>query len=103
GAGLLDVPDQHVERAVQVSRAESQLDMAWILGRESRINLSGDGLLEAPSLFTPNPGDMTVTPPAAPPAVQPTAQGFSEQLRDAARRLHPLGAAFVADAGSMPL
>jgi len=102
GAGLGDVPGQYVQRAVEVSRIESQLDVAWVNGRESRINLSADGLLETPSLFTVDPANMTMPAQESPPA-QPTAQGFSEQLRDAALRLNPLSTPFVADAGSTAL
>ncbi|MBB3180299.1 VCBS domain-containing protein [Variovorax sp. Sphag1AA] len=104
GGGLGEVPGQYVSRAVAISRDESQLDLAWVNGRESRISLSADGLLENPSLFTVDPDRMTTSPPAEPPpAQQPTAQGFSEQLRDAALRLNPLGAALAANAGSPPL
>ncbi|MDM0034492.1 VCBS domain-containing protein [Variovorax sp. J22P271] len=90
GAGLGIVPRQHVGAAVGESRRESAQDWAWILGREGRVNLGADGLLAAPSLFTPDAEDLAVND--APPGPQ-TAQGFSAQLQAAARRLHAIGPA----------
>ncbi|MDM0107949.1 VCBS domain-containing protein [Variovorax sp. J22R24] len=90
GAGLGEVPEQHVARAVGQSRRDSDFDLARILGREGRVNLSADGLLTAPSLFIADPEDMVLD--VEPPDPQ-TALGFREQLREAAQRLHPLGPA----------
>ncbi|MGJ7509249.1 VCBS domain-containing protein [Variovorax sp. GT1P44] len=95
GAGLGEVPDQHVARAVDASRRNSELDTARIAGREGRVSLSADGLLANPSLFTVDADDLAVTADEAPSDPQ-TALGFMEQLREAAQRLHPLGQAGIA-------
>ncbi|MDL9999412.1 VCBS domain-containing protein [Variovorax sp. J22P240] len=92
GSGLGEVADQHVARAVGQSRRDSDFDLAWILGREGRVNLSADGLLTAPSLFIADPEDMVLDDASPDPQ---TALGFREQLREAAQRLHPLGPADV--------
>ncbi|MCG8293218.1 VCBS domain-containing protein [Pseudomonas entomophila] len=87
-AGLGLVPGQFVAQAVRESRLDSEQDLAWILGRESRTDLSADGLLSAPSLFSPDARDMTHNPAHATPAPEQRAgNGFSAQLRNAAERL----------------
>jgi uncharacterized repeat protein (TIGR01451 family) len=111
GAGLGFVPGQYVSHEVHLSQEESAEDALWVSARHGRIELSADGLLSEPSLFTVEPADMTehdrpadaaseassATPaPAAPPttpipapARAPVAQGFSAQLLAASRRLPP--------------
>ncbi|MEL7937548.1 VCBS domain-containing protein [Pseudomonas delhiensis] len=81
GAGLGLVPGQYVAQAVAESRKASEQEMAWILGRHGRANLSADGLLSEPSLWAPRASDLV---PAEKPAQ--TARGFREQLRQAAQR-----------------
>ncbi|MFY0731792.1 VCBS domain-containing protein [Pseudomonas sp. NFX15] len=90
GNGLGLVPGQFVAEAVRDSRLDSELEMAWILGRHGRISLSADGLLPDPSLFAVDPADMTHGPAQAEKAHEPRpARGFSAQVRHAAQRLHP--------------
>jgi VCBS repeat-containing protein len=55
---LRPLAGQYVQAAVRQSSANSQLDLAWVLGRSGRINLSADGLLSDPSVFAPLPADM---------------------------------------------
>lgn len=93
GAGLGVVPGQYVGLAVAESRHESELDWAWILGREGRIGLSADGLLADPSLFTPDAEDLAV---GEAPRDPQTAQGFRAQLQAAAQRLHAIAPAGLA-------
>ncbi|WJK07226.1 VCBS domain-containing protein [Pseudomonas fluorescens] len=90
GAGLGLVPGQFVSQAVRASRVESDLDLAWILGRQGRTSLSADGLLGDPSLFTIDPAQMTQGQANTDRhQEQRPARGFSAQLRNAAQRLHP--------------
>ncbi|MVV48669.1 DUF4347 domain-containing protein [Pseudomonas sp. PB120] len=90
GAGLGIVPGQFVSQAVRASRAESDLDLAWILGRQGRTSLSADGLLSDPSLFTLDAAHLTQGPAQTEARSEPRpARGFSAQLRNAAQRLHP--------------
>ncbi|MEE1864922.1 VCBS domain-containing protein [Pseudomonas auratipiscis] len=82
---------QFVAKAVHNSSRESSLDMAWILGRQSRINLSADGLLPDPSVFATdaahmNKGDAQLPPPSE----ARIASGFRAQLREAAERLRAM-------------
>ncbi|MNF62361.1 hypothetical protein D3C84_440410 [compost metagenome] len=92
GAGLGEVPGQFVSQAVQRSQAASDLDLAWILGRQGRTSLSADGLLSDPSLFTTDPAHMTLGPAQPEPAREArTARGFTAQLHAAAQRLYPQG------------
>jgi VCBS repeat-containing protein len=89
-AGLGIVPGQFVSQAVRQSRTESELDLAWILGRQGRTSLSADGLLSDPSLFTLDPAHLTHGPAQTEASHEPKpARGFSAQLRNAAQRLHP--------------
>lgn len=89
-AGLGVVPGQFVAQAVRESRLESDLDLAWILGRQGRTSLSADGLLSDPSLFTIDSAHMTQGPAQAEKPAEPRqARGFSAQLRTAASRLYP--------------
>ncbi|MDM0114790.1 VCBS domain-containing protein [Variovorax sp. J22R133] len=90
GAGLGRVNGQFVARAVAEGRVDRELSMARLLGREGRVNLSADGLLDAPSLFAPEPemiipgegGSANVDPEALQPQ---TARSFTEQLRGEAQ------------------
>jgi VCBS repeat-containing protein len=89
-AGLGVVPGQFVAQAVRESRLESDLDLAWILGRQGRTSLSADGLLSDPSLFTIDSAHLTQGPAQLERPAEPRqAKGFSAQLRNAANRLHP--------------
>ncbi|VVP66149.1 hypothetical protein PS918_00303 [Pseudomonas fluorescens] len=90
-AGLGLVPGQFVAQAVRESRLESDLDLAWILGRQGRTSLSADGLLSDPSLFTIDSAHMTQGPAQSEPPAEPRqGRGFSAQLRNAANRLYPV-------------
>lgn len=85
------IPGQFVARAVQGSRQASENDMAWILGRQSRINLSADGLLPDPSVFTTDAAHLTRGDAQLPPPSEArVASGFRAQLREAAERLRAL-------------
>jgi len=102
GAGLGAVEGQFVGRAVKFSQLESELDLAQLLGRESRMNLSADGLLPSPSLFPSLPEHMLhgFTGPSGEPSEDrdaQTAEAFSTQLQAAARRR-----LLVPDAGGKP-
>ncbi|PBJ24138.1 hypothetical protein BSF44_21800 [Pseudomonas sp. ACN8] len=93
GNGLGLVPGQFVADAVRDSRLDSELEMAWILGRHGRVGLSADGLLSDPSLFAIDPAELTRGPaqvekPEKAQEPRP-ARGFSAQVRNAAQRLHP--------------
>jgi VCBS repeat-containing protein len=93
GNGLGLVPGQFVADAVRDSRIESELEMAWILGRHGRVGLSADGLLSDPSLFAIDAAELTHGPaqvekPEKAQEQRP-ARGFSAQVRHAAQRLHP--------------
>jgi VCBS repeat-containing protein len=93
GNGLGLVPGQFVADAVRDSRIESELEMAWILGRHGRVGLSADGLLSDPSLFAIDAAELThgqaqVEKPEKAQEQRP-ARGFSAQVRHAAQRLHP--------------
>nr|WP_239482186.1 VCBS domain-containing protein [Pseudomonas insulae] len=95
GAGLGLVPGQYVGRAVDRSRIESDLDLAWLLGRHGRTSLSADGLLSDPSIFATSAEDMIKGQAQQAPREQPanaqTARGFGAQLQAAAQRLYPFG------------
>ncbi|MND86194.1 hypothetical protein D3C80_781470 [compost metagenome] len=85
------IPGQFVARAVQGSRQASESDMAWILGRQSRINLSADGLLPDPSVFATDAAHLTQGDTQLPPPSEARiASGFRAQLREAAERLRAL-------------
>ncbi|MBO3273853.1 VCBS domain-containing protein [Pseudomonas schmalbachii] len=88
GAGLGVVEGQFVAEQVAASRLDSNLDLAWMLGRHERINLSADGLLASPSVFASDAESLTRGPAQAEAPVR-TAPGFSAQLQAAAQRLHP--------------
>jgi VCBS repeat-containing protein len=92
GTRLGLAPGQFVSRAVRESRVESDLDLAWILGRHGRINLSADGLLADPSVFATSAENLTQGDAQLPPPSDTrTAPGFRAQLREAAERLRALG------------
>ncbi|RWU19039.1 adhesin [Pseudomonas alkylphenolica] len=85
------IPGQFVAGAVRVSRQASENDLAWILGRQSRINLSADGLLPDPSVFATDAEHMTQGDAQLPPPSEArTAPGFRAQLREAAERLRAM-------------
>ena len=85
------VPGQFVARSVFNSNLGSELDLAWILGRQGRIDLTADGLLSDPSLFTSDPADMIHNHqhPEAQATQAQTARSFQHQLQTAAKRLSP--------------
>lgn len=85
------VPGQFVAQSVFNSNLGSELDLAWILGRQGRIDLTADGLLSDPSLFTSDPADMIHNHqhPEAQPTQAQTARSFQHQLQTAAKRLSP--------------
>ncbi|WP_280283067.1 VCBS domain-containing protein [Pseudomonas sp. BN415] len=86
------IPGQFVARAVGESRRDSNLDLAWVLGRHGRIGLSADGLLPDPSVFAVTPDNLTQGDAQLPPPSDTrTAPGFRAQLREAAERLRALG------------
>ncbi|MDG1582352.1 VCBS domain-containing protein [Pseudomonas sp. GOM6] len=85
------VPGQFVAQSVFNSNLGSDLDLAWILGRQGRIDLTADGLLSDPSLFTSDPADMIHNHqhPEAQATQAQTARSFQHQLQTAAKRLSP--------------
>lgn len=88
---MTPLPGQFVQQSVGESRFDSELDLAWILGRQSRIELTADGLLSDPSLFASSAQDMTDSHEATDenPSAQ-TSRSFQQQLVAAAKRLSPL-------------
>ena len=114
---LRPVPGQYVSSVVRQSSTDSDIALAWILGRQGRVDLSADGLLSNPSVFAPLPEDLLNNQPlpfylqpeqqaAEPalamehsPATVPStpehsaaahkANGFSAQLQAAARHQPP--------------
>ena len=86
------LPGQFVAQTVLNSNLGSELDLAWILGRQGRLDLTADGLLSDPSLFTSDPADMTHNHQDQSGQPQPaqTARSFQHQLQTAAKRLSPL-------------
>ncbi|MDN7144211.1 VCBS domain-containing protein [Pseudomonas sp. JQ170] len=92
GAGLGLVQGQFVSNSVQRSQRDSELDLAWLLGRQGRTSLSADGLLSDPSVFTLDPAHLTQGPAQSEPPAEPrNARGFTAQLHAAAQRLYPHG------------
>ncbi|GGP24882.1 VCBS domain-containing protein [Silvimonas amylolytica] len=101
GAGLGLIPDVHVANSVHQSQQESALDQAWLMGRQSRTDLTADGLLDNPSVFALTPRSLTehpVTQPHSAPhhghrpaphhhAAPRTAAGFKAQLEAASTSL----------------
>lgn len=86
------VPGQFVAHAVRQSSNASAEDLAWILGRHGRINLSADGLLADPSVFATGPDNLTQgDSQLPPPSDSRTAPGLRAQLREAAERLRAMG------------
>ncbi|MEK1908244.1 MAG: VCBS domain-containing protein, partial [Pseudomonas sp.] len=86
------VPGQFVQQSVDQSRFNSELDLAWLLGRQSRIDLTADGLLSDPSLFASSPADMTNDhQPADEQSPAQASRSFQQQLQAAAQRLKPAG------------
>jgi VCBS repeat-containing protein len=94
GAGLGLVPGQYVADSVHASARDSEKDLARILARPGRTELTADGLLSDPSLFALSAFDMTHNPshtvPATADADARPSTGFTAQLRAAAQRLPPL-------------
>ncbi|WP_442107531.1 VCBS domain-containing protein [Pseudomonas sp. NUPR-001] len=85
------IQGQFVANAVRGSRQASDNDMAWILGRQSRINLSADGLLPDPSVFATDAAHLTQGDTQLPaPSEARIASGFRAQLREAAERLRAM-------------
>ncbi|ARU88113.1 VCBS domain-containing protein [Pseudomonas sp. M30-35] len=91
--GLLDdiveinpVAGQFVHQQVLESQFDSELDMAWILSRQERVDLTADGLLSNPSLFGTTPDNLTLPwqAPEQQPASNQTANSFQNQLKNAA-------------------
>mgnify|MGYP001213433758 FL=1 len=86
-APLDETPGQHVREAVRASQLRSEYDMAWILGRHSRSNLSADGLLPDPSVFAIGREGLLGEPPQAERTSEVrAAPSFTAQLRAAADR-----------------
>ncbi|GGP18860.1 VCBS domain-containing protein [Silvimonas iriomotensis] len=100
GAGLGLIPDVHVANSVHQSQRDSALDQAWLMGRQSRTNLTADGLLDNPSVFALTQKNMTEHPvvqhhatphhghrPVPHHAAPRTAAGFKAQLEAASTTL----------------
>nr|WP_328803626.1 VCBS domain-containing protein [Pseudomonas ullengensis] len=89
------VPGQFVGQSVDQSSFQSSLDLAWILGRQSRVDLTADGLLSDPSLFASGLQDMLGEQPTSSDETEAestqTARSFQQQLQSAAKRLSPFG------------
>lgn len=82
------VPGQFVASSVAQSRNDSEQDLAWMLGRHGRLNLSADGLLADPSVFASSRDNLTRgDSQLAAAAENRTAPGLRAQLREAAQRL----------------
>ncbi|WP_213955075.1 VCBS domain-containing protein [Variovorax sp. dw_954] len=103
GDRLTDVGGQYVHTAVRQSAIASQIDLARLLGRHGRVDLTADGLLSDPSLFSDTDGSLTFGPAQRVSSNdnngdQPygnstfgegqTATAFTEQLRLASERLN---------------
>ena len=78
--------DQQVHQAVLDSQFDSELDLAWILGRQGRVDLTADGLLSDPSVFASLAKDLTQHHQVSVDSVAQTAPGFRSQLQAAAKR-----------------
>lgn len=88
-ATLGHTPGQHVHDAVRDSQLRSELDLARILGRQERIDLSADRLLPSPSVFSVGPGDLQSPPAGGEPPAAAVATSFTSQLQAAARQRSP--------------
>ncbi|MGE8066481.1 VCBS domain-containing protein [Pseudomonas sp. NPDC089569] len=92
GAGLGEVQGQFVSQVVRQSQTVSDLELAWLLGRQGRIGLSADDLLSDPSVFTVDPAHLTKGPAQVEhPKETRTPRGFTAQLHAAAHRLYRHG------------
>ena len=87
GEGLGDVPGQFVHNAVRDSQFDRELDIAWLLGRQGRISLSADGLLDDPGLFSGNREPLADNSNNDDQGIR-TTSSFRAQMLAAAQRLH---------------
>ena len=88
GQGLGNVQGQFVHNTVRGSQFDRELDIAWLLGRQGRISLSADGLLDDPGLFSGNREPLADNSSFADNAEIRTASSFRTQMLAAAQRLH---------------
>ncbi|WP_425055138.1 VCBS domain-containing protein [Pseudomonas abyssi] len=87
GAGLGDIQGQFVRQAVRDSQMDRELDMAWLFGRQGRISLSADGLLDDPGLYSDNREPLASLQQDTDESSR-TASSFRAQMLAAAQRLH---------------
>ena len=87
GAGLGRVEGQFVHQAVADSRTDRELDIAWLFGRQGRVSLSADGLLDDPGLYSGNREPLAHLEQDSDEPVR-TASSFRAQMLAAAQRLH---------------
>ena len=95
GQGLGEIQGQFVHHAIRDSQFDRELDIAWLLGRQGRISLSADGLLDDPGLFSNNRDLLADTGNSDNPGYSEnqnirTASSFRSQMLAAAQRLHSL-------------
>ncbi len=87
GQGLGNVQGQFVHSVVRNSQFDRELDIAWLLGRQGRISLSADGLLDDPGLFSGNREPLADNNVDNNSEIR-TASSFRAQMLAAAQRLH---------------
>ncbi|UJJ32716.1 VCBS domain-containing protein [Halopseudomonas maritima] len=87
GAGLGEIQGQFVHQAVRDSQLDRELDIAWLFGRQGRISLSADGLLDDPGLYSDNREPLASLQPDTDEPIR-TASSFRAQMLAAAQRLH---------------
>ncbi|SDS85165.1 VCBS repeat-containing protein [Halopseudomonas sabulinigri] len=87
GEGLGNVQGQFVHSVVRNSQFDRELDIAWLLGRQGRISLSADGLLDDPGLFSGNREPLADNNVDNNSEIR-TASSFRAQMLAAAQRLH---------------
>ncbi|MFP3340401.1 hypothetical protein R0J91_20645, partial [Micrococcus sp. SIMBA_131] len=63
------------------------LDIAWLFGRQGRVSLSADGLLDDPGLYSGNREPLAHLEQDSDEPVR-TASSFRAQMLAAAQRLH---------------
>ena len=88
GAGLGNIDGLFVGNSVFQSRFDSELDLAWFLGREGRISLTADGIFEDPSLFSGPINEMADAGMQTGGETK-VASSFRSQLQEAERKFRP--------------
>ncbi len=76
-----------MHQAVRDSQLDRELDIAWLFGRQGRISLSADGLLDDPGLYSDNREPLASLQHDTDEPIR-TASSFRAQMLAAAQRLH---------------